>query len=177
MDYTTEKIANIYQTLKTDPNKGLTGEQVSEIQGAKGLNVLLEGKKETVLQKIFCHLKDFTSLILIVAGLIALYLAITSDHGYTDAIVIFVIIIFNITLAIRQEMGAEKALEALKRMSSPMTVVIRDGRRQSIEASELVPGDILTLESGNMIPADARIIESINLKVEESALTDRKSVV
>ena len=171
MNFTTEKMANIYQALQTNPDKGLTNAQVAEIQKAKGRNVLVEGKRETVFQKVLYHLRDFTSLILIAAGLIALYLAMTSDHGYTDVIVIFAIIIFNITLAVRQEMGAEKALEALKRMSAPMTVVIRDGKRQSVEASELVPGDILTLESGNMIPADARIIESVNLKVEESALT------
>ena len=171
MNYIQNDLKEIFQALKTDLNNGLTSEQVLEVQKTKGFNVFEEGKKETVFQKVLHHLKDFTSLILIAAGIIALYLAMTSDHGYTDAIVIFVIVVFNITLAVRQEMGAEKALEALKQMHAPMTVVIRDGKRQVIDASGLVPGDILNLEAGDMIPADARIIDSVNLKVEESALT------
>jgi len=171
MNYTAENLDHIYQVFHTDPNVGLTDLQINQIQKEKGFNKFEEGKKETVLQKIIHHLKDFTSLILLAAGFIALYLALVDGHSFTDAIVIFLIVILNITLAVRQEMGAEKALEALKRMNAPVTVVIRNGQKQSIDAVELVPGDIVLLESGDMIPADARIIESVNLKVEESALT------
>ena len=171
MNHHTKELTEIYQALQTDPNAGLSDQQASEIQKEKGPNKFEEGKKESVLQKVFHHLRDFTSLILLVAGAIALYLAMTSDHGYTDAIVIFAIVILNISLAVRQEMGAEKALEALKRMNAHMTLVIRSGVRQSVDAEQLVPGDILILEAGDMIPADARLVESINLKVEESALT------
>ena len=118
-------------------------------------------------------MRDFTTLILLAAGLIALYSAVWGDYGKgpTDAIVIFSIVVLNITLAVRQELGAEKALEALKRMTAQMTTVIRNGARQTINAEELVPGDILTLEAGDLIPADARIIESAALKAEEAALT------
>ena len=171
MQHHGEKLENIYETLQTDPNLGLTDAKVAEVQKEKGLNIFEEEKKETVLEKILYHMRDFTSLILLAAMIIALYLALTSDHSFTDTIVIFSIIVLNITLAVRQEMGAEKALEALKRMSAQMTVVIRNGKRQSIDAEGLVPGDIMTLEAGDMISADARIIDSINLKVEESALT------
>ena len=172
MKYSTQALTDIYRALQTDPNTGLTDEKVSEIQNEKGLNRFEEGKKETVFQKILHHLKDFTSLILLAAGAIALYLAITDPgHGYTDVIVIFSIVVLNISLAVRQEMGAEKALEALKRMNAHMTVVIRGGGKQSIDAEQLVPGDIVLIEAGDMIPADARIVECVNLKVEESALT------
>jgi len=172
LNYIKEKLTDIYQTLHTDPETGLTDEQVRETQSIKGLNKFDDEKKETIAQKIFHHMKDFTSLILLAAGLIALYLAIADPkHSYTDAIVIFIIIVLNISVAIRQEMGAEKALDALKRMNAQMTVVIRGGKKQPVEAEQLVPGDILALEAGDMIPADARIAEGVNLKVEEALLT------
>jgi len=171
MNHHTKELIEIYQALQTDPSSGLLDQQACEIQKEKGLNKFDEGKKESVTQKILYHLRDFTSLILLVAGAIALYLAMTSDHGYTDVIVILAIVVLNVSLAVHQEMGAEKALEALKRMNAHITVVIRNGVTQSIDAEQLVPGDVSILESGDLIPADARIIESVNLKVEESTLT------
>ena len=173
MDHHRKQLERLFQELRTDVAKGLTGQQVGEAQVQKGLNKFDDEKKETVFQRVFHHVKDFTSLILLAAGGIALYSAMMpgSDKSLTDAVVIFAIVVLNITLAVRQEMGAEKALDALKRMAAQMTTVIRDGARQEIEAEQLVPGDIVTLEAGDMVPADARIIESVSLKVEESALT------
>jgi len=171
MRYAWEKLEAIYRELGTDPDQGLTAQQALEIQKAKGLNKFDEEKKETIPQKIVHQVRDITSLILLAAAGIALLLAVQSGHGYTDAFVILAIVVLNVILAIRQEMGAEKALEALKSMNAQMTVVVRDGARQPIDAVELVPGDILGLEAGDMIPADARIVESVNLKAEESILT------
>ena len=173
MNYTTEKIEHIYKKLKTDSNKGLTDQKAAEIRKERGYNKFDEEKKETALQKFFRHMKDFTVLILLIAGIIATYSAFqpNSEKGLTDAIVIFSIVIINVTLAVKQELGAEKALEALKNMNAPTTVIIRNGSRMSIDAVQLVPGDILTLEAGDLIPADARIIESVNLKVDEAILT------
>ena len=174
MKYSTVNLDDIYEELRTDPDSGLTEEQAGIIRKNKGLNILEEAKKQTGLQKFLHHMKDFTVLILLAAGLIALYSAIWgegSDKGFTDAIIISAIVIINVTLAVRQEMGAEKALEALKRMTAQMTVVIRGGGVQTIGADQLVPGDILLLEAGDMIPADARLIESVSLKVDEALLT------
>jgi len=170
---TTIKLEDLLQELKTNPTEGLTEQQVSDIQAVKGLNAFDEEKKETVFQKITHHMRDFTSLILLAAGGVALWSGFIpdSDKGFTDAIVIFALVILNTTLAVRQEMDAERSLEALKRMNAPMTMVIRRGTKQTIDAQQLVPGDILTLEAGDMIPADARIIESVNLKSEEALLT------
>ncbi|MCL2106602.1 MAG: cation-translocating P-type ATPase [Oscillospiraceae bacterium] len=171
MRYAQEKPEAICQALRTSADSGLTEQQAAEIQKAKGLNKFEEEKKETVPQKIAHQLKDITSLILLAASGIALLLAVQSGHGYTDAAVILAIVILNVVLAVRQEMGAEKALEALKSMNAHMTAVLRGGEKRSIDAVELVPGDILLLETGDMIPADARILESVNLKAEESILT------
>lgn len=173
MKYFTEKLKNIYAKWGTDPDQGLMDEQVVELQKQKGFNKFDEEKKESLLSKIIHHLKDFTSLILLFAAGAAFFMAFQpgSEKGFTDAIVIFSIVIINITLAVRQERGAEMALEALKNMTAQMTTVIRGGVRQPINAEDLVPGDIIMLEAGDMVPADARIIESINLNVDESVLT------
>ncbi|MCL2539522.1 MAG: cation-translocating P-type ATPase, partial [Oscillospiraceae bacterium] len=79
--------------------------------------------------------------------------------------------IVNVVLATKQELGAEKALDALKSMHSHMTVVIRDGEKMTLDAEKLVPGDIISVETGDMIPADSRIIEGASLRVDESILT------
>lgn len=176
MNHTTEKLDAVLQALQTNANAGLTDQKAAEIRAVKGLNKFDEAKKESAFQKAIRHMKDFTVLILLAAGIIATYSAITTrgtegGKGPTDAIVIFAIVIINITLAVRQELGAEKALDALKRMTAPVTKVIRGGAIKEIDAAELVPGDILSLEAGDLIPADARLTEAINLKVDEALLT------
>jgi len=169
----TTKLEDIYKKWGTDKEQGLTAKRALELQQVEGLNKFDEDKKESLFSKTIHHLKDFTSLILLLAAGAAFFMAFQpdSEKGFTDAIVIFSIVVLNITLAVRQERGAEMALDALKSMTAQMTTVIRDGTRQVINAESLVPGDILTLIAGDMIPADARIIESINLKVDESILT------
>ncbi|CCQ23315.1 endoplasmic reticulum-type [Listeria monocytogenes N53-1] len=77
----------------------------------------------------------------------------------------------NMVLGIYQENSAEKALAALQSMNAHLTTVVRDGVRMQVDATELVPGDIIEIVAGDMIPADARIISSSSLQVEESALT------
>ena len=173
MNNSTMKLEEIYKICKTDPTQGLTDEQVQETQQEKGLNKFEDEKKESLISKIFHHLKDFTSLILLFAAGVAFFMAFQpdSEKGFTDAIVIFSIVVLNIFLAVQQERGAEMALASLRSMSAQMTTVIRNGVRQPINAELLVPGDILALEAGDMVPADARIIESINLKIDESILT------
>ena len=86
-------------------------------------------------------------------------------------VLILLIVIMNAVMGVMQESKAEKALDALKSLSAPHARVIRDGTEQVIEASQLVPGDIIRLEAGDFVPADARLIRSVSLKSEESALT------
>jgi len=164
---------DILKELGTSQVSGLTEAQRIKAEQQYGLNKFSEEKKETVFQKIFGHMKDFTTIILLVAGIIALYSAMSGDGGKgpTDAIVIFAIVILNIFLAVKQELGAEKALDALKKMTAQVTVVIRDGEKQTIEAEQLVPGDIILLSMGDAIPADCRLIDCVDLQVDEAMLT------
>lgn len=111
-------------------------------------------------------------IVLIVAAVVSLITNIISGGAdWLEPIVIVAIIIVNALLGVFQESKAESALEALKNMEAPTAKVLRNGKIESIRASELVPGDIILLEAGDYIPADARIIESASLRCEESALT------
>lgn len=102
--------------------------------------------------------------------LIATGLSLALGEVY-DAIVIISIVIISTVLGFAQEHRAEKALEALKKMTAPTALVLRDGRETQIRASDIVPGDILLFSTGDKVAADARIIEAINLKVDEAPLT------
>lgn len=171
MKWTLEKLSDIFKNLYTDPKKGLTSKQVSDIQEEKGLNQFEEEQKDSILIKVLHSLSDLTTIILLVAAGISGFLAIKTGEGYSEPIVILAIIIINTILSLRQELGAEKALEALRNMNSDTTLVIRNGKKEVVDVKQLVPGDILILEAGDMVPADARIIESNGLKVDEAVLT------
>ena len=92
-----------------------------------------------------------------------------------DSIIIVAIVIFNALMGVMQESKAEKALKALKRLSSPNAIVKREGKVKEVPSADIVPGDIIILEAGNYVPADCRILKNTGLKIEESALTRRNS--
>ncbi|MDE7045746.1 MAG: HAD-IC family P-type ATPase, partial [Acetatifactor sp.] len=89
----------------------------------------------------------------------------------SDAVIIGVVVCMNAVIGMLQEGKARKALESLKKLTSPKAVVLREGKRREIPAAELVRGDIVCLEAGCQVPADLRLLATANLKVEESALT------
>lgn len=172
MNFRTEKIESIIQKFNSNTEKGLTSEKVNQQKEQYGLNQFDEEKSESLFSKVLNELKDVTVIILILAGVISTYIALTQHpDDLSEPIVIFSIVIINVVIAIRQEGKAEKALEALQNLSAPQARVLRDGREEVVDAADLVPGDILLIEAGDQIPADARIISSSNLQVEESALT------
>ena len=96
---------------------------------------------------------------------------------YSDALVIMCIVMINAVLGFIQEYRAEKSLEALKELSAPTAVVIRDGVRKKVPAGELVPGDLVVIEAGDLIPADIRLGEAKQLAVNEAALTGESEPV
>lgn len=136
-----------------------------------GKNVFAEQKKDGLCKTILRHLKDVSTIILIMAAALSFMLAIKEGHGFIEPMVIVSIVIMNLVLAITQEGKAEKALDALSDLNSPTCIVLREGIQKELDTSKLVPGDIVLLESGSLVPADARLIESIGLEVDESSLT------
>ena len=163
----------VLKTLSSDVKKGLSSEQVSERAAKYGPNKLREKKKKTNFQRFMDQFKDVMILILIGAAIISfavIYIEKNWGELFEPALILLIVIL-NAVMGVMQESKAEKALDALKNMSAPHARVLRDGKEKVVEASELVPGDIIHLEAGDFIPADARLISSASLKSEESALT------
>ncbi len=166
-----EALPEILSQLDVDPNRGLSTKEAERRLAEYGENKLQEKKNKTNLQRFFEQFKDVMILILIAAAAISFVVACYEHEGFFEPILILLIVVLNAILGVVQESKAEKALEALKSLSAPHCRVIRDGQETVIEASHLVPGDIILVEAGDFIPADARLIASASLKAEESALT------
>ena len=159
------------EILKTDIEKGLTKEQIEEKKKEYGFNELKAKKKKSLFVKFLEQFKDFMIIILIIAAIISGIVGVAEGEGITDTIIILIVVIVNAIIGVAQENKAEKSLEALQKLSSHASKVIRDGKLVVVPARELVPGDIVVLETGDYIAADLRLIEAVNLKVQESSLT------
>lgn len=159
--------------FSSDPEKGLTDEQVSRLQQQYGPNKLQEKKKKNNLQRFLEQFKDVMILILIGAAVVSFVIACYEGNPkeFFEPLLILLIVVLNAVVGVLQESKAEKALDALKNLSAPHARVLRNGEEKVIDAAELVPGDIIHLEAGDFIPADARLLQSASLKSEESALT------
>ena len=161
----------VEQELKTDYQKGLSSSQVQENMKKYGLNELQEKKKDSLLKKFLEQFKDFSIIVLIIAAIVSGVVGVAQGEGFTDTIIILIVVILNAVIGVAQESKAEKSLEALKKLSSHASKVIRNGKEQVIPARELVPGDLVIIETGDYIAADLRIIEAVNLKSQEASLT------
>lgn len=158
--------------LKTDPKRGLTVPQVEQRSKEYGQNELREGKRPGLIAKFLEQFKDFMVIILLIAAAVSFFTSLfRHDSDYIDPIIILLIVIVNAVIGVAQESRAEKAIDALKKLTSPESVVMRDGKRVKIASKEIVPGDIVFLTEGDFVPADLRILEAHNLRAEESALT------
>lgn len=163
----------IIKNLSTSEERGLYSDQVKKLQVEFGPNKLNEKKKKTNLQRFLEQFKDVMIIILLIAAVISFVIACIEGDvmEFFEPVLILLIVVLNAIMGMVQESKAEKALDALKNMSAPHARVIRDGEEKVIDASELVPGDIIRLEAGDFVPADARLLKSVSLKSEESALT------
>ncbi len=159
--------------LLTDAKNGLTETEVAARRKKYGENKLKEKKKKSTFRRFLDQFKDVMILILIAAAIISFtVVCVEKNWGELfEPALILLIVILNAVMGVYQEGKAEKALDALKNMSAPHARVIRGGQEKIIDASELVPGDIIRLEAGDFVPADARLLLSVSLKSEESALT------
>lgn len=165
MRYYLEETQNVLGSLETG-REGLSPEQAALRLDKYGGNKLAENRKKTVFQRLLDQLKDPMVVILMVAAVIS---GIVGEIA--DAAVILTVVILNSILGIVQEGKAEKAIEALAKLSSPYSKVRRNGHVTQIKSEELVPGDIVLLEAGDAVPADMRLIEASSLKIEEASLT------
>ncbi len=158
--------ADVISALNSDAVKGLTAKEASSRLVKNGPNALREGKQKTYPIMFLEQLNEPLIYVLIVAAIISAILGELSDTG-----IIVAVILINAIVGVIQEGKAIKALEALKKLTSPSALVKRDGIITETEASELVTGDIVILEAGRQVPADIRLISAHSLKTDEASLT------
>lgn len=156
----------VLNELNSDSGRGLSADEVTIRLKQYGYNELEEKPRDTLWKKFLSQFKDFLVFILLAASVISLAVG-----EVADSLVIIAIVLLNAALGVYQESKAEKALDALKKMSAPTSKVIRDGEVNTVFSRDLVPGDIILLEAGDYIPADVRMLDSYNLKVQEASLT------
>jgi P-type Ca2+ transporter type 2C len=161
----TKDIDEIYSILNTG-EAGLTEAEARDRIQFYGKNVIIKGKKRTLVSKIWEQLNNIMFLVLAVAAVIALFAG-----DFKSTIIIAFVIVMNTILGLIQEGKAEKAMEALQNLSTPVAEVIREGQPRMIKAEALTVGDVVLLDAGDHIPVDLRLIEAVNLKIEEAALT------
>ncbi|EOU1660122.1 calcium-transporting P-type ATPase, PMR1-type [Clostridium perfringens] len=156
----------ILQELDVDEKNGLSSTEALRRLEKYGKNKLETKKKKTLFKQFLSQLKDVMIYILIIAAIISAFLGEISD-----ALIILLVIIINAVIGVIQESKAEKALDALKELSTPKALVKRDGSLKKILSEDIVPGDIVIIDAGRYIPGDLRLIDTANLKIEESAFT------
>ena len=162
----------VVRKLGSDKTNGLRDAEAKRRLEKNGENKLSEKKKVSIIKRFIEQFKDFCVIILFVACIISFATGVMEgSKDFVEPIVILAIVILNAVIGVCQESRAEKAIDALKKMSSPTAIVRRSGKIKKIPTTELVAGDIILIESGDMVPADARLISSNVLKVQESALT------
>ncbi|MGU8227547.1 calcium-transporting P-type ATPase, PMR1-type [Clostridium perfringens] len=156
----------ILQELDVDEKNGLSSTEALRRLEKYGKNKLETKKKKTLFKQFLSQLKDVMIYILIIAAIISAFLGEISD-----ALIILLVIIINAVIGVIQESKVEKALDALKELSTPKALVKRDGSLKEILSEDIVPGDIVIIDAGRYIPGDLRLIDTANLKIEESAFT------
>ncbi|NLB19831.1 MAG: HAD-IC family P-type ATPase, partial [Clostridium sp.] len=157
---------DIIKELDVNVSQGLSDEEVKLRQEKYGENKLQEGKKKTLLALFFSQLNDALIYVLLGAAVITLFI-----QEYADSVIILAVVVLNAVIGVVQEAKAEKAIEALNKLTTPISLVRRNGEIKEINSTQIVPGDVVILDTGRYVPADLRLLQSSNLQIEESSLT------
>ncbi|MGO1432337.1 MAG: cation-translocating P-type ATPase [Ruoffia tabacinasalis] len=166
-----ESTDSIVSKLDSNVSQGLSSSEAQARIEKYGANEIQAEENRTLLQKFLDQFKDFMIIVLLVAAVVAGFVGIAEGEGIADSIIILIVVILNAIMGVFQEQQAENAIESLRSMASPEAHVRRDGSMNSVKSTELVPGDIITLEAGDVVPADVRLIEANSLQIEEASLT------
>lgn len=172
-----KSIDEVASYFKTDLKNGLTEEEAKKRLEEYGPNKLQEGKKVPFIIKLLKQFIEPMVIVLLIAAIISIVIYIINramnkqSDEWIDALVILLIVIINAFIGAIQEQKAEQSLEALKKLSTPMCTVRRNGKNVVIKSEDVVIGDLVILEEGGIIPADIRLITSVDLKSDESSLT------
>jgi P-type Ca2+ transporter type 2C len=173
MNWWHKNIQTIEQELNTSASMGLNQKEIPDRLKKYGLNQLKQEKGKSPITFFLDQFKDFIIWVLIGASLVSGFLG-----EWVDAIAIIAIVFLNAVLGFIQEFKAEKSLSLLKKLSSPNSKVIRNGKHELIPSNQILPGDLIELEAGDNIPADSRVVWlSTNFSVKEASLTGESTPV
>lgn len=170
MKFYCEEKERLLSELETSEN-GLSSAEAAKRLEENGRNVLKAASGKSLFRRILEQLADPMIIILLIAAAVSGVLAVMEGESFADVIIILAVVIINAVLGVYQESKAEKAIEALQKMSAATSKVLRDGKLTVIPSEELVKGDVVILEAGDAVPADGRLIQGASLKIEEAALT------
>lgn len=162
MKHYLETTEAVFQHVNSSEN-GLSSQEAALRLERNGKNKLAEAKKDSMLKKFFDQMKDPMIIILLVAAVISAVTEIIEAGHFvtpTDSIIILAVVLINAVLGVIQESKAEKAVEALQKMSAATTRTLRDGKIVNIKSEDLVVGDVILLDAGDAIPADCRILSA-----------------
>jgi Ca2+-transporting ATPase len=169
-DWASKDIETVLKELGTNSEKGLTSEEARARLGEYGENILVEEEKESFLDALKEEAREPMILLLIIVGILYSILG-TQGGSILDAITIFTVITILVTVEVYNEYKAEQGIESLKKLASPTTLVLRDGKVSEVPSTQVVPGDVFLLSVGERISADARLIRAYGLQIDESSLT------
>ncbi len=165
-------IEDLIQEFHTDASHGLTRKQADTLLKSHGRNQLIQKKQDSLVKSFFNQFKDFMIITLLIAAAISFGISCLEHRiDFVEPLIILAIVVINAVLGVLQEAKARRSLEALRSLSAPLALVIRDGETTQMDSALLVPGDIILLEAGHLVPADARILSVMGLAIEESTLT------
>lgn len=163
---------DVFEALKSDHHEGLSEKEVEERLRLFGENSITAQKPISPIKRFLLQFHNPLIYILLVATAVTFFL-----EEYIDSAVIFAVVLINAVIGYMQEAKAEDAINSLKKMMSASATVIRDGKKMSVPATQLVPGDIVQLASGDKVPADMRLFKNRDLQIDESALTGESVAV
>lgn len=169
--YYNQSVDEVLQKLEVSLQTGLSEDEVKERLTRYGPNQLESRKQKTLLMMFLEQFKSIMVIILLAAAILSGVIGVMEGEGLVEAFVILAILVINAVIGTIQERKAQSSLEALNKMSSPHSKVLRGGQVTEITSTGIVPGDIVILDTGDIIPADLRLLEAVNMKVQESALT------
>ncbi|MDK2808084.1 MAG: P-type Ca2+ transporter type [Clostridiales bacterium] len=171
-DYYTLHKKDVIKQLTSNETIGLTSKEANKRLQTYGYNELKAKKATPLFLRFIKQFFDFMTIILILAAILSATISVLEKtKDYADPLIILSIVFLNAMLGCLQEIKAENALEALKKMTPPTAKVIRDQSISILSSKEVVPGDIVLIEAGDFIPADLRLLEAYQLTIDESALT------
>ncbi|AXG10985.1 cation-translocating P-type ATPase [Haloplanus rubicundus] len=171
-------VAEAVDRLETD-TAGLDADEASARLDAYGPNDIVATEDVSPLRIFLSQFRDFLVYLLVLAALLSLGIGLLpgSDPHYADAALILLILLANGVFGFVQDYRAERSIAALRELSAPEATVLRDGEPVTVDATAVVPGDVLVLEGGDAVPADARLVDAAGMGTDESALTGESTSV